>query len=119
MLRRLPQLQKLVKLQDFSDFPAGVGWSAEGIRAVKGANQENLKNPLTSRVFRVVGASAAWETQKKYLQPLANRLGSIGAPDRIFDFRASINVYLHIRDFLFLEAVCLFGARYLDDQRSD
>ena len=59
-----------------------------GIRAVKGANREYLKNPLTSRVFRVVGASAAWETQKNYLQPLAKRLGSIGAigkaPDRIF-----------------------------------
>ena len=84
---------------------------------------ENLKNPLTSRVFRVVGASAAWETLKNYLQPLANRLGSIGAirkaPDRILDLRASINIYLHIRDFLFLEAVCLFGARYLDDQRSN
>ena len=94
-----------------------------GIRAVKSANREYLKNALTSRVFRVVGAPAAWETQKNYLQPLANRLGSIGvirkAPDRILDLRASINIYLHIRDFLFLEAVCLFGARYLDDQRSD
>ena len=94
-----------------------------GIRAVKGANREYLKNALTSRVFRVVGASAAWETQKIYLQPLANRLGSIGAigkaPDRILDLRASINIYLHIRDFLFLEAMCLFGARYFDDQRSD
>ena len=112
-----------MKLEDFSDFPGGVGWSSGGDSCSERRQRENLKNPLTSRVFRVVGASAAWETQKNYLQPLANRLGSIGAigkaPDRILDFRASINIYLHIRDFLFLEAAGHFGARYLDDQRSD
>ena len=107
----------------FQIFPLVWTGQQQGIRAVKGANQENLKNPLTSRVFRVVGASAAWETQKNYLQPCANRLESIGAtrkaPDRILDFRASITIYLHISDFHFLEAAGHFGARYFDDQRSD
>ena len=77
-----------MKLDDFSDFPVGAFHCTNPPLMTNPRHRENLKNPLTSRVFRVVGASAAWETQKNYLQALANRLGSIGAigkaPDRIF-----------------------------------